>query len=127
MSVPPVSYAVDEARRLVETTVRDGFTYADIAACFALLRADPRIQPDFNRLAVYEVSAARLSAAQIRDMVDAARRVPHGDTTRVAIVVHDDASYGMMRMYEIQGELQGTSARVFRDREPAYEWLAGGA
>ena len=123
MPASPVTYLVDEGRKLVETTIREGFRYSDILACFAMMRADPRIRPDFDRVAVYEVSAAALTSAQVREMVESARVVPHGSGTKVAIVVPDDVTYGMMRMYELYGGQQGTSAGVFRSRAEADAWL----
>ena len=124
--MPPstVTYTVDEVRGLVETTVREGFTYADIVATFAAFLTDSRIQPNFDRLAVYEATTAPLTSAEVRAMVEAATRVPHSPRTRVAVVVRCDVMFGMMRMFEIYGDGAGIQVRVFRDRAEADRWLA---
>lgn len=119
----PVTYTVDEARGLVETTIREGFTYPDIVAVFAALRTDPRIRPEFDRLAVYEATHAPLTAAEVRAMVEAAARVPHHPGTRVAVVVRSDVMFGVMRMYEMYGDSVGIQVRVFRERIDAERWL----
>lgn len=119
----PVTYTVDEARGLVETTIREGFTYPDIVATFVALRTDPRIRPEFDRLAVYEATHVPLTTAEVRTMVEAAARVPHSTGTRVAVVVRCDVMYGMMRMYELYGDSVGIQVRVFRDRIDADRWL----
>lgn len=120
----PVTYTVDEARGLVETRIREGFTYEDIRAVFAALRTDPRIRPHFDRLAVYDVATTTLNSAEVREMVEAATRVPHSPGTRVAVVVGGDVMFGMMRMYEMHGDRLGMHVRVFRNRPEADQWLA---
>lgn len=120
----PVTYTVNEARGLVITTIREGFTYSDIVATFAALRSDPQIRPEFNRLAVYEATHVPFTSAEVRSMVEAAAHVPHTASTRVAVVVRCDVMYGMMRMYELYGDGLGIQVRVFRDRAEADEWLA---
>lgn len=125
MPETPVTYTVDDARRLVEITIREGFTHADIMTCFSALRSDPRIRPEYHRLALYEGTAVPFTSAEVRAMVEAAARVPHTDRTCVAVLARTDLLFGMMRMYEMYGEGQGIHVRVFRERADAERWLAG--
>ena len=120
----PVSYVVDARRRLVEVTVREGATSLDVLAYFHQLRYDPRMRPEYDRLAIYEASSVPFTAAEIRAMVEGAAHVPHSPGTRVAIVVHSDVLFGLMRMYEIYSDSRGLTAQVFRNRGDALNWLA---
>jgi len=45
---------------------------------------------------------------------------------RAAFVTGSDLNFGMARMYEqLQGVYQEDSIRVFREAEPAWEWVCG--
>lgn len=123
MPESPVTYSVDEARRLVEITIREGFTYTDIAASYGALRRDSRIGPEFDRMAVYEGTTVPLTSAEVRDMVAAGAALPHSSRTRVAVVVCSDVMFGVMRMYELYGDAAGIQVRVFRQRVEADLWL----
>lgn len=124
MPGPPVSYVIDDARQIVEVTVREGATSLDVLAYFNVLRQDARMRPDYDRLAVYDAADVHFTPAEIRAMVDAAAYVPHSPGTRVAIVVHSDVLFGMMRMYEIYSDARGLTVQVFRKRGDALDWLA---
>ena len=46
--------------------------------------------------------------------------------TRVAVLVDDDATYGMFRIAEVRFEEKGVELRVFRDEAAAVHWLTTG-
>lgn len=124
MPESPVSYVIDDARQMIEVTVWEGATSLDVLAYFNVLRQDARMRPEYDRLAIYDAAAVHFTAAEIRAMVDAATYVPHSAGTRVAIVVHSEVLFGMMRMYEAYSDVRGLTVQVFRNRVDALEWLA---
>lgn len=42
---------------------------------------------------------------------------------KLALVSREDASYGVLRMYEAFSDLHERRVRVFRDRSSAMKWL----
>lgn len=68
-------------------------------------------------------SVLRSTPARLRDVATYfARRASHFGH-RCALVVEGTLVYGLMRMASSWIEYEGVEARVFRDTEPAREWL----
>jgi hypothetical protein len=122
----PISYQIDEARRLVLTTASGALTDSDILRLKARLVADPKWKPGMRELSDVrlidrlEVTADGVRQMMMRDECHAAALASY----RLAIVVSHQVVYGMARMYQMLTEQIVPDVRVFRDMEEAKRWLA---
>ena len=118
----PIRYEIDKERRLVITTGTGAVHLADALAHQESLRDNPDFDPTFSQLMDYtQLTEYNLG---LDDMVKIAQRRVFAPGSRRAIVVRDDLSYGLGRMFEMLRENAGEfGIRVFRDREEALNWL----
>ena len=118
----PIRYTIDVVHRRLLTHADGIVTFHDINAH---LDVEQRSR-DLGRPELIDARGATgdISAEDVRRLVrraaDMLRDVALGPT---AIVTHDDALYGMARMYSVLAEGVGAAAEVFRDMESATRWL----
>src|SRR4029077_2231309 len=119
----PISFHVDRLGRRVATRASGLVTFSELSKH---LDAEERERA----LGLTELFDARdattdITPDQIKQLVrraaDTARRTALGPT---AIVTENDLVFGMARMYSILVE-NVAPVGVFREREPAIEWLEG--
>jgi len=85
--------------------------------------------PDFTvgMPTLYDIRAGSLSglyAQAMRWIGDQGRKFKERrGAHRTALLVADDLSFGMSRMYEVLGGRPETAVRVFRDYDEALAWL----
>jgi hypothetical protein len=121
----PISYQIDEARRLVLTTASGVLTDDDILQLKARLVEGPRWKPgmkelsDVRSIERLEVSTDGVQQMMLRDERDATTLGSY----RLAIVVAHQVVYSMARMYQMLTEHAVPNVRVFRDMEEAKGWL----
>jgi len=120
----PFHVAIDEDRRQIHVATTGDLTAEDIAAILQLRAGDRR---SYSLLFDFSTSSRPAStgdelrgiAARVTALVQ--RDGPRGPT---AIVTHDDAGFGMARMYETLCELAGIpNVRVFRTFVGAQLWI----
>jgi hypothetical protein len=122
----PISYRIDEAKKLVLTTASGVLTDSDILQLKSSLVSDPRWTPGMRELSdVRSIDRLDVTTAGVQMMMQSdelhARAL---DSYRLAIVVAHQLVYGMARMYQMLTEHSVPNVRVFRDMEEAKRWLA---
>jgi len=97
----------------------------DIEQTLDAALSDERCPPDV--LVIMDVtkssSLSQRSPADLRYMANYLASVSYRFGSRMAIVADQDLHYGMMRMAEVYSETSGWTAKVFRSRDDALEWL----
>ncbi len=121
----PISYRIDTERGLIHTTVTETITIDELIAHKTALLADGQFRPGLRELSdVRGVTNLALGAPEIRRLAsfDADHAAELGDY-RLALVVPEDAVFGMARMYQQITEAHLPGIGVFRSVEQAVEWL----
>jgi hypothetical protein len=120
----PFHAAADKDRRQIHVSTTGDLTADDIAAILNLRSGDRR-----SYSLLFDFSTGSRPASSGDELRGIAGRVttlvqqdgPRGPT---AIVAHDEASFGMARMYETLCELAGIpNVRVFRSVVAAQQWI----
>jgi hypothetical protein len=114
-----VTYRILESVDLVHTTWAGRVTFEESLAYNEALLADPSFDPSMRQLSDARTAESEVSGDGIRAL---ARRSAFGPGSRRAILVQDDALFGVSRMYEAQTKGAG-EVQVFRDEAEALEWL----
>jgi hypothetical protein len=120
----PFQVATDESRRQIHVATTGDLTADEIAAILELRAGERRSYSLLFDFATGTRPAStgdelRAIAARVTALVN--REGPRGPT---AIVAHDEASFGMARMYETLCELNGIrNVRVFRSVVGAQDWI----
>lgn len=117
----PISFSVDHSRRRVVTRASGLVTFAELSEH---LDAEERARAlDLAELFDARGATTDITPDEVRQLVkravDTGRRISLGPT---AVVTHNDLVFGMARMYSILVE-DSAPVGVFRDLEPAIEWL----
>ena len=68
-------------------------------------------------------SVLNRSIAELRSIADSFMLRAHLTDKRIAVVTTGGARYGLMRMASTWVELAGIEVRVFRELEPAQQWV----
>src|SRR3972149_3691406 len=121
----PISYRIDPSRKLVLTTATGVLTDDDLIRHKQRLVADPAFQPDMRQLSdVRGVTDLQVTPLGVRLMVAADEaHAPALGGHRLAIVVIEDLTFGMARMYQMLAEDTTRSVGVFREIAEAEAWL----
>ena len=117
--VMPVSYRIVKSLDLVHTRWVGKVTFEEALEHNESLRSDPEFHPEMRQLSDATAASSAASGEEIRGL---ARRSAFGARSRRAIVVSDDDTFAVSRMYEAQATNAGT-VRIFRCRTAALEWL----
>jgi hypothetical protein len=109
-------------RRLIRTRWQGRIDAVAYGEADDALREHPRFDASFDQLVdLREIQASDLSAAEIQKFVD--RPPVFSPSSRRALVVSTDLTFGLARMFEqMRVELAGR-IRVFRDLNDAERWL----
>ncbi|HXF59791.1 MAG TPA: hypothetical protein VN539_08195 [Candidatus Saccharimonadales bacterium] len=117
----PGSYWIEAERRLVFTRGWGVLTDDELLAHARTLRADSRFVRSYGQIVDFrELSKVEVTSDGI---ILLARQNPFPPEARRAVVVSTDLVFGMTRMF--QGHMEATSEQfgIFREIEPAYEWV----
>jgi hypothetical protein len=119
----PSSYEIDVARRLVRARLWGVVTFADLKENRLRMLEDPAFRPDLSQLT--DVSDATKIAMTADEIQEFARILPFAPEARRAIVVPNDATFGLARMFETYREavVGNDPLRLFRNLKDAEEWL----
>ena len=115
----PVTYRIISHLHLVVTTWTGDVTLEESQQHNASLRDDPAFAPDMRQLSDARQARSRVTGDGIRGL---ARSSPFGRAAKRAILVADDETFGVSRMYEAQATDAGMVA-IFRDRDAALAFL----
>jgi hypothetical protein len=118
-----LTYRIDSGRGVMELTGTGHVTSSEIATWQAEVRSHPDFDPALAVLADFRgASLSKVASTEVRRH---AENDPFGPTSPHAIVVADDADYGVARMFEAYCELAQHKGpvRAFRDPESAWAWI----
>jgi hypothetical protein len=117
----PGSYWIEVDRRLVFTRAWGVLTDDELIAHALTLRADPRFVRSYAQIVDFrELSELQVTSDGVTLL---ARQNPFPPDARRAIVVPSDLVYGMTRMFQVRMEAGHEHFAIFREIEPAYEWV----
>ena len=117
----PGSHRIHPERRLVVSTLYGHLTDRDLAVGVAALRADPAFDSTYDQLV--DASAVTQLDVTTQGVRESARTDPFSDQSRRAIVVSDDAAYGLARMFQSMNTLEPDHGFITRDLDEAVRWL----
>jgi hypothetical protein len=119
----PISFHVDHVRRRVVTRASGLVTFSELSEHLDAEEHERAL--DLKELFDARGATTDITPDQVKHLVQravsSAQRISLGPT---AIVTHNDLVFGMARMYSILVE-NVAPVGVFRDLEPAIEWLEG--
>ena len=121
----PICWSVQPCSQCTVVTFSDPYTFQQWEAAFADMRASRACEP-WRSFLVDRRNAMPPTSEFVRMVVSAITSHPSRTAdTRVAIVVSNDAGFGMGRMAQMTAEANnpGISMRVFRNYEEAERWL----
>lgn len=120
----PVEYRIDREHSLIRVEVSEGPDLLQITETVQRLLSDPEFRPGLQILVDHSktnvpvtteaVKATPMLFAQLGQRLGA---------FRCAVVVPDDAPYGMTRMTEALADSGPAEVRAFRSLEEAEAWL----
>jgi hypothetical protein len=120
----PVEYSIDPTRHRIATRCLGDTTLAEILDHFDELERDRSRPPHLDVLLDLTQQTSLPTTHQI---MAAAHRIGMAkwmiDFRACAIVVHRDALFGMLRMFEVFAHQHFDRLRVFRDVNEARAWL----
>jgi len=117
----PASYSIDPERRLITTRVWDTVTNDEVDRHNEALRSDPLFNPTYRQLA--DMSDVTLNMVTADNVQETAHDQYFAPGTRRALLVSNDATFGLCRMYATYAESVGQLVNVFRERKAAEAWL----
>ena len=117
----PASYSIDPEHRFVMSRIWGEVTDDEVDQHNERLRSDPLFDPTYRQLA--DMSDVTLNLVSAGNVKDTARDQYFAPGTRRALLVSDDTTFGLCRMYATYAESLGQVVSVFRERKEAEEWL----
>lgn len=120
---------IDSSRGLCRVRFTGAVEPSELEAFRADFRAALDATPAMPTLYdLRQASLDRATASQMRQLgaVNASLSEWRG-ASRLALLVGDDLSFGLMRMYEVLGASPNLRIQVFRDEREAEEWAADGS
>ncbi len=117
----PIRYTIDKEQGVVFSKA-DGVVTDELAMVHRdQICGDPDFKSSFWQLLdLAAVDDFQMTQKGIRALAD---RNPFSKGSRRAIVVGDDVTYGMARMYQILTDQHAHDLTVFREHEEAIAWL----
>ena len=116
-----VTHRIDAIRHLVVTRAEGAVAPAEIISANESLALHPDFDPKFDQLCDGTAADRMLVDAEVMEAVVSSS--PFGPTSRRAIVVVSDTSYGLARMFQSLAEGRHGEIGVFRTLSEARAWL----
>ena len=122
----PYTYEfVDEADDCIVATWRDSYRYEEILGFYSEILEHPKFHVGQNRLFDFRSVRISLSQDQTQRIKSTVGPMDHQHGRRnVALLVGDDASYGVMRQFMMAVAPANVSWIVTRDAEKAATWVS---
>ena len=118
----PISYHIDETRKLIYTRCEGMVTYAE-------LRAHMNAEEDSPAASYSEIfdcadAVTNITPLDIRSLVAERQKVAERrKPSPVAVIATNNMFFGLLRMFDMMTE-DIRPLRVFRNKEEAEQWLA---
>lgn len=120
----PVTYEIDQARRLIHTRCVGPVTLEEVLGHFAELIRDPECPDQLDVLLDLRETTSFPTSDQLRAVSSEIGRIrPHVIFGRCAIVTPNDAWFGTARMFEVFASNYFHATEVFRTVDEAALWL----
>jgi hypothetical protein len=124
----PITYAIDEGRRMIHTVGTGDVTPDEVASHLEELERSLSREVQFDVLLDLGACTSLPSSEQLRDVVTRLERLGGRHRfARCAIVARREALFGMTRMFEVFAQDQFGETRAFRATDEAEQWLRTGA
>lgn len=117
----PISYSIDPEQKLVTSRIWGIVTNDEVDEHNRQLRNDPLFDPTYRQLA--DMTGVTRNTVTTTNVQQTARDQYFSPGARRALLVADDTTFGLCRMYETYAESTGQILTVFRDRKQAEDWL----
>lgn len=121
----PVSYRVDGGAVVITFTGTSAFD--EVQRLLSLAASDPRLVPDMPVLIDARSCRDDVPQAVLQEQAKFVASLRGRLGPRYAIVTGDPLRFGLARMFEAYGELEGLEVAVFKDLADAREWLGSRA
>ena len=124
----PIEYWIDDERRVVFVEGQGVFTDDDVLGYQKEVWSRPEVAGYGELVDMSGVTQVELPSPKRIGLLAAlsASMDPPGPPSKLAIVAPEDMVFGLGKMYQARRSLEPASTkevRVFREREPAIEWL----
>lgn len=123
----PAEFRVDSEEEIVYGTLRGEVTAEEIIAGLEGVFDSGDYRPHFNGISDLRDINWESEQGDLRKIVQfIIRNKSRIGRHRSAIVVSEERSFGMSRMFEVFSEQTPLKVRVFRDYDKALEWVKAG-
>lgn len=117
-----MKYTIHQSIRIVVTTWSGRLTDSSLTSSYMELFNDEAWNPDFNELADFrDADVSQITKKGLEAIADMSFEFE--GNKKSAILVSQDLSFGLARIYEVLTESSSETARVFRDPIIALAWL----
>jgi hypothetical protein len=117
----PSDYRIDRPRSLVISRSWGMVTDQDLLGHARALGRDPHFRSDMRQLYDFrEVTIPNVGSATVLELANLS---PFGVGARRACIVGSEVAFGMARMFQMLRDTARDEIQVFREAEPALEWL----
>jgi hypothetical protein len=117
----PISYSIDPAQKLVTSRIWGIVTNDEVDEHNRQLRSDPLFDPNYRQIA--DMTGVTRNMVTFDNVRQTAQDQYFTPGARRALLVADDTTFGLCRMFETYAESTGQVLSVFRDRKQAEDWL----
>jgi hypothetical protein len=116
----PVGYKIDVERGIVFSRASCVVTDDELLRHQMDMKSDADFQTSLYQLFDYSDVAGTISTDTVKSLT---KNNPFGAGSRPAIVSSQSLGFGMNRMFQSLTDRSGHDLQIFRDIEPAMEWL----
>ena len=100
----PRNFTINNVQRIVVSRYAGVMTYRDVIRQWAEIRIHPEYDPSFNYVTdLTGVTEYKITSDEIHQLVNI--HDPFGPTSKRIVVAPTDLLFGMVRMYEMSGQL----------------------
>lgn len=117
----PISYSIDPEQKLVTSRIWGVVTNDEVDEHNRQLRSDPMFDPTYAQIA--DMTGVTRNMVTFSNVQQTARDQYFTPGVRRALLVSDDTTFGLCRMFATYAESVGQVLTVFRDRKEAEEWV----
>lgn len=121
----PLSYEIDEGKNLMIVRGEKGLSYEDVINHQEKLRTDPKVHAGmFSVVDLRGLTAFEMAGRDVFNLAQTREEYPFFSSDgRTAIVVGDQTTFAMARMYMLSRRKYVEPMAIFFSTKEAYEWL----
>ena len=121
----PVTYQIDKPNKIIRTRCTGPVTIEEVLEHFRVLEQDPDCPDRLDVLLDLTEETTLPNPENLREVTIAISRVQATvQFGRCAVVVPNDALFGLFRMFEVYAENYFRESYVFRTTDEAEKWLS---